>query len=221
MAITGKLETFERDIRLATQDLDPKVVGQALARFAKEELQKAIDAGEASETYERFVNGRKGAPEESVIPPGPIVYVFAYWPLIIRSAIEELKKRVPVRTGRYAGSFVVLANGAVVSDFGSIDGDAEVVIFNAQPYTRKMEVGANRTGARHFEGARLAVNRLYKAAARAEVIFLNVAPGVRVGVPYLLRGFRKASRSRAPRVRKDRAPGQPISYPALVLNLVH
>lgn len=222
MAVVGKFSTFERDVRLATRDLEPTVVARELAAFAKAELRRAIDSGEASPNYDRYVNGRQDAPEESVIPPGPIVYVFGYWPLIIRTAIEELRRRVPVKTGRYAGGFLVLANGVVAQDWQAIDAAAEVVIFNVRPYTRKMEVGANRTGARHFDGARSALNRQYKGTARAEVIFLTVSSGVHIGVPYILKGSGRGRRGATVwrRIRKDRAPGQPITYPALVINMV-
>jgi len=225
MALTGGLDTFDRSIKLATQGLDPKQIAVELAAFAKDELRTAIASGEASSSYDRYVNGRRGAPEESVIPPGPIVYVFGYWPLIIRAALEELRRRVPVRSGRYASGFIVMAADAVAQKYSDIPSDAEVVIFNARPYTRKMEVGANRTGAKHFANASQAVNRQFKGTAVCRELYLNVQAGIHADVPYLLRGFRRVAASKgrgrfAPKVRRDRQPGQPITYPALVINMV-
>lgn len=218
MAIAaGRLETFDRDIKLATDGLAPGAIAAELARFAKAELAAAIARGEASASYERYVNGIAGAPEESVIPPGPIVYVFGYWSDIVAAALEELRRRVPVRSGRYAGGFVVLADGQPVRSVAEISPNAEVVIINRQPYTRKMEVGANRTGKKHFEGAGRAVNRQFRGVAVCQVMFLDVLAGIEAGVPYILRGSRRRS---VRRVRKDRQPGQPITYPALVMNMV-
>ncbi len=216
-AVAGRFETFARDIKVATAGLDQKAIAAEMAAFAKQELKLAIANGEASESYDRYVNGIKDAPEESVIPPGPIIYVFGYWSLIIRTAIDELRKRVAVRSGRYAGSFLVLANGKPVQEYAGIPSEAEVVIFNAQPYTRKMEVGANKTGKNHFRNASQALNRRFKGTAVSQDTFLNVQSGVAAGVPYVLRGTAGAARRR---VRKDRQPGQPITYPALVINMV-
>ncbi|CAA2142749.1 hypothetical protein [Hyphomicrobium sp. ghe19] len=209
--VSGTIETFARDIKIATQDLSPEAVAASLAGMAKEALAEAVASGEGSPVYERYVNGVRGAAEETVIPPGPIIYVFLHWPTIIATALEELRKRVPVRSGRYARGFIVLANGRIVQRYDEIDGEAEVLIFNVEPYTRKMEVGANKTGARHFEKARGAVQRQFKNVARCEVSYLDIQTGVAPGVPWILR--RNAGR------RKDRRSGMPISYPALVINL--
>jgi len=215
--VSGRLETFERDIKVVTEGLSQTAIAAELAAFAKEELRKAIATGEASSSYDRYVNGVLDAPEESVIPPGPILYVFGYWSLIIRTALEELRRRVPVKSGRYAGGFIVLANGVPVQKYAEIPSDAEVVIFNARPYTRKMEVGANRTGKRHFVNSSQALNRKFRGTSVCQVIYLNVLSGIHADVPYILRGTRSRSTRR---IRKDRQPGMPITYPALVLNMV-
>lgn len=215
--VAGKLETFERDIKLATTGLDPSSIAAELARFARAELAGAISRGEASASYERYVNGVKDASEDSVIPPGPIVYVFGYWSDIITVALEELRRRVPIRSGRYAGGFIVLADGQPARNIADISPNAEVVILNRQPYTRKMEVGGNGTGRKHFELAGRSVNRQFRGTAVCQVLFLDVTAGLEAGVPYILRGTRRRTTRR---VRKDRQPGQPITYPALVLNMV-
>lgn len=215
--VTSSLETYGRNIKLVTADLNPQALAAALAKFAREELQAAIASGEASKNYEVFVNGRRGVSEDSVVPPGPILYVFGYWTEIIQAALDELRRRVPTKSGRYAGSFVVLADGKRAQNFADISSQSEVVIFNAQPYTRKMEVGANKTGAKHFDGASRAIKRQFKGTVTCETQYLAIAGGLAGGVPYVLRGSSAASHAR--RVRRDRRPGQPITYPALVMNL--
>lgn len=218
MARTGTvMDTFARDIRLATQDIEPAKINAALAAFAKSELQKAIQSGEASSTFDRYVNARKGAPEESVNAPGPILYVFSYWPNIIRAALEELRRHVPVKSGRYASGFIVLADGAVVRRYADIGPESEVIILNVRPYTRKMEVGANgargrSSGKHHFERAKVTINRQFRETLRCETRFLDVRSGIHPGVPWILR--RSGGR------RRDRSAGQPITYPSLVMNMV-
>jgi hypothetical protein len=62
---------LERELVIATQGLAPAQVNARLASYAKQELAKALAEG-ASQTYDRYVNGRIGAVEESVQAPGPI-----------------------------------------------------------------------------------------------------------------------------------------------------
>lgn len=230
---------FERGLALAVEDLQPERINAALARYAKDCLAEVIDRGEASPVFERYVGGRKGAPEESVKVPETIRYEFVYWDLVIREAIQALQNQVPRRTGRYAESFVVTVGGHLVTDYKSIAPDAEVVIFNVQPYTRKMQAGALRTrsgavvGARHFHLARSAFNRRFGGAFEAEVKFLNIAGGVAPDVPYIIKGEyarRRAARIADPKEserkfpgkkfwrRKDMEAGQPITYPAMIIS---
>jgi hypothetical protein len=207
--MASSLQFFDRELSVALTDLDPAAMQKELAAFARRSVADVIRSGEAPADYEVFVNGRQGAPEESVELPGPIVYVFSNWKLAIETAIEELQKRVPRRTGRYAASFVVLVDQRVVTDFSNIPAEAEIVIMNSAPYTRKMETGANKTGARHFDLARGAFNRRFSGVFNAQLMFLNVASGLVPGVPWIL----KRSGGR----RKDRQAGMPITYPALVI----
>lgn len=202
------MEFFERELKIATAGLEPEQVNALLARFAREELAKVLSAG-ASPQYERFVNGRRGASEDTVKAPGPIVYVFTNWPLVIEAAIEELKRRAPRKSGRYANSFVVVANQHPVTDYATISADAEVIILNRQPYTRKLETVQAGAGQRMFDTL-LSLRRRFRDGFKFESRFLDVRGGVAPGVPYIL----KHSAGR----RKDRQAGMPISYPAIVIN---
>lgn len=203
------LETIERQLKLATRDLEPAEINRRLAGFARSELAKALAAGEASEPYDVYVNGVRGAREETVQAPGPILYVFSNWPLVINAALNELRRRSPHRTGRYAASFIVLADGRPVTSFGAIGAGAEVIVFNSRPFTRKIEVGGNRTGRRHIDASRAALARRFGEAFRFETRYLSIGPGIDPEVPYLLR---RGGR------RKGRRAGQAISYPAIVIN---
>lgn len=202
-------EFFERDLKLATAGLEPDAINKALAAFARQELRRVISTGEASSTYDKFVNGVQGAAEETVKAPGPILYQFVNWPAVIRFALEDLDKRVPKKSGRYAGGFMVLANQMPVRDYKDVPPGAEVTIINVRPYTRRMETGANKTGKRHFEATKNALARRYKDVFLFDFKFLNVKAGLHPDVPYVLK--RAAGR------RKDRQAGMPITYPALII----
>lgn len=207
--MANTLHLFERELKVGISDLSPDVMRRDLAAFARRSVSEVIASGQAPARYDRYVNNRLGEAEESVQLPGPIVYVFSNWMVAINSALEELKKRVPRRSGRYADSFLVSINGSVVSSFDNIDPSAEVVILNAQPYTRKMETGANGAGARHFDLSKAAFNRRFNGAFNAQMIYLKASGGIDARMPYILK--------RSGGKRKDRQAGMPITYPALVL----
>nr|WP_292832994.1 hypothetical protein [Mesorhizobium sp.] len=193
--------------------MEPEAINQAVAAFAKQEVRRVIAEGIASPQYERYVNSVRGAPEEAYKAPGSIVYEFTNWPLVINSALEDLRKRVPVRSGRYRDGFTVVVGGrVVVTDFMKLRSDAEVVIFNPRPYTRRMEVGANKTGARHFDGAKRVLSRRFSGAFSVELRFVNVPGGVHPLAPYRLKRGQG---------RKGRAAGDQITYPALIINPVN
>lgn len=208
-------EFFERDLKVATASLEPEAINKAVALFAKKEVARVIAEGIASPTYERFVNGRQGAVEESYQAPGAIVYEFTNWPIVIAAALAELKKRGPrPRSGRFDSSYIVIAGGrAVVTDFTKIRAETEVIITNFQPYVRKAEVG--RLGIpelRLFRGTARALASRFRGAFTFESRFLDVRSGLHPAMPYHL----KARRSRDRISRKSGV----LSYPSIIINPV-
>ncbi|MCO5080882.1 MAG: hypothetical protein M9955_04395 [Rhizobiaceae bacterium] len=229
----ARFETFDRDLRLAIADVEPDRINAALAKFAREELERVIQRGEGSPAYRRYVNRIEGAPETSVRAPGPILYEFVWWKPVILFALAELGKRSPRKSGRFASSFIVISGGKIILDFDDIAAEAEIVITNFQPYVRKAEAGLlNVPRRRIFDGTKRMINSRYSEVVTAETRFLNIAQGVHPAIPYILKGgapLRAASRSarssafRAGRrflaPRKDTAAGQALTYPSIVLNL--
>jgi hypothetical protein len=229
----AKFETFDRDLRLAIADVEPDRINTALAKFAREELERVIQRGEGSPSYRRYVNRIEGAPETAVRAPGPILYEFVWWKPVILFALAELQKRSPRKSGRFASSFIVISGGRMLTDFDDIPADAEIIVTNFQPYIRKVEAGLLGVSRRRvFDGTKRMINSRYGEIVIAETRFLNIATGVHPSIPYILKGgspLRSASRSsrssafRAGRSflapRKDTAAGQALTYPSVVLNL--
>lgn len=199
-------QAFERELKLATAGLDPANISKLLAQFAKQELAKVQASGEAPEHYVRAVNGRIGAPEESVVPPGPIVYSFNVLPEVAEYALAFAKERSPVKSGRFKRSWFVMVNGAQTSDLENIPIDSECILVNDQPYARKVEIGAMvmRVPPGIVEDARQAVMRRFGNIVTAQKRFIPLSGA------YTLR---RASR------RKDRGSGKQLLYPALVIRL--
>lgn len=213
------LEFFEQELRLATADLEPREIEVHLAAFARKSVAELVSSGRASGRYERYVNGRRGAAEESVQLPGPIVYEFSLWEPIIDFALTELQRRSPSKSGRFRRSFIVLANQALVTNFDTIRPSDEVIITNFQPYVRKAEggvLGVPRYSI--FDGAKRALARRFgndgrnSAAFAFETRWLNIEAGVHAQIPYKL----KRSQGR----RRDRQAGMPITYPSIVITQV-
>jgi hypothetical protein len=236
--VAVSFDAFDKELRLATQDLEPAAMQKALAAFAKQSLADVISSGQASANYNRYVNGQLGIAEELVDLPGPIVYEFSLWEPIITFAIDRLQKAAPRKSGRFAASFIVLADQQVVTDYDAISPGAEVIITNYQPYIRKVEggqLGVARFSV--FDGTKRALARQFgndgrnTAAFRFETQWLTVSTGVHAGMPYILkrgeklRAAKQNMKSSAFRLgneflsrRKSRQPGQPITYPAIIIN---
>lgn len=203
---TSRFSTFERDIRIATQGLTQQAISAELARVAVQELNDAIASGQASPIYDRYVNGRIGLPETSVIAPGPILYVFAYWREILEFALEYLRRRSPVDSGAYRDGHHALVDLQPVTPLSPISADSEVVITNRRPYTRKIEVGAMKMKVPPgvYEDARKEVRRRFGLIVDVKVRFIELPN------PYILK--RDGGR-------RGRRAGDPLSYPALVMNM--
>lgn len=130
--------------KLIEQGLDPAVQSKILADFARSGVADLIATGRASPKYKRFVNGTEGLLEDAVKPDGTIAYRFGYMGEVAAFAIEFLKARSPVRSGKYRDSFIVAVNGRPIpaANFvvDSVPNDAELYIYNPQPYSRKVDV---------------------------------------------------------------------------------
>lgn len=197
-------QAFERELKIATAGLEPAAISKLLAQTARKALAEAQSSGEAPHGYTRFVNGREGASEEQVTPPGPIVYLFDWLGPIAEYALAFAEARSPVLSGRFKKSWFVMVNGIPATDFSAIAPDAELIITNDQPYARKIEVGHMhmRVPPGIVQDTRQAVMRRFGNTVTTQVRFISLA-----GAYTLRKGAR----------RKDRKAGRAISYPALVI----
>jgi hypothetical protein len=228
-----------RTVSFSSDGIGAEFAGRELAKFAREQLDETIASGAGSPIYDLYVNDRPAVSEDEVEMAGSILYVFSWWGDIIATALEELIKRSPKKSGRYASSFVVLVDGHVVAPGSPISASAEVIITNVQPYTRKVEVGGMvmNVPPRVFDRAKRGIDRRVGGRKRGvftQVKFLDLPAGIHPLVPYQLRGqydgrrnayvasvrnnTRQAGGVKIHR-RKALSAGEPITYPALVINL--
>lgn len=197
---------FDRVIRLAIAGVKPPEIQKLHARIAREALSSHLARLDHQPRVIRFVDGREGAPEESVRPYGVIRYEFQRLAEIAQFALNRARELSPVQSGRYRDAWFVMAGGRQVAP-GTIPEGVELILTNDQPYHRKLEMTANQrvaAGSRSVrlppgivERVRQEIFREFGRVVDAEVTFITLRGG------YVVKTGRFAGRS--------------MTYPALVL----
>lgn len=213
----ARLQTFAKDLQLATAGLSPQAIAPALAAFARSELAKVIADGTGSAVYDKYVNGVKDADESTVTPPGPIVYDFVWWGDIVQFALQYAIERSPIKSGRYRKSWFVMVDGNPTSDFRNIGRASRITIVNDQPYHRKIDVGHMRMSVPPgvVEDTRRAVMRIWGNLITAKRTMIQL-PGGYTLKGHFTRGIRPYARRK---LQKDTKAGSKMTYPCLVLEM--
>lgn len=146
MAIKGRVETFDRDIELIlSNDLSPKARSERLAEFAKQELGAAEAKNQRALGYvpphETFVDGRQGAPVETVRPDGTVIFEFSLIETALAVIAEMLIIASPVLTGQFRSSIALFADGDEVEPGKTPPNASEYSFVPSTPYSRKIERG--------------------------------------------------------------------------------
>lgn len=192
-----------------------------IARFARAERDKLINAGRASPVYQTYVDGRLGAAEEQVKPGGTIFYQFVYLREVVPAVLEFLKQRSPVASGRYRDSFYIAVDGRffLAREFRieALPASAEITIGNTQPYSRKVDV--QLIGTRKlsfsvpsglFDDAVKFIQGRWGNLVTVKRVYTMAFPGqYRLKIPQM--------RGDAPHRVKRRA-GTPVESPAIIIN---
>lgn len=216
----ASIRAFVTEVKLASSGLgwSEDQQRQSLAEFARETRDRLIAEGRASPVYETIVNGVSGADETRVRLPGPIVYRFEYLAEVVTTGLALLRDGAPVLSGRYRDSFFAMANGRAIADPGDIQAGAEVILTNDQPYSRKIQVGAQQTRvpSHLFDRVQQALRRRFGELVQIDLRFIPLQQG------YVLRraGLRRYANGTVKR-RSDVLAGDDLTYPALVINTKH
>ncbi|MFT9359535.1 hypothetical protein [Acetobacter okinawensis] len=213
-----------------------QAIHAAVAQKSRLIRDAAIQQGRASPVYVTKVDGRRDAAEETVqLTGGTITYVFSQLAQAANWALDECRKRSPVRSGAFRKSWAVLVDGKLWDAApATIPMGTEVWIVNTMPYARKIEVGGQKikVDPQIVEAVRQIVLRRF-SGIRAQRAFKPLAGGrdARGGpVPYILKSAGVASglswtrkegwsRKHAAYVsnRSDRQAGEQVLYPTLIL----
>ena len=146
MAIRGRVETFDRDIELIlSNDLSPKARSERLAQFAKQELVTAEAKNRSALGYvpphETFVDGRRGAPVETVKADGTVIFEFSLIETALAAIAQILIIASPVLTGQFRSSIALFADGDEVEPGQTPPNANEYAFVPSTPYARKIERG--------------------------------------------------------------------------------
>lgn len=161
-----------------------KQVHTDIAAFAKRENQKILETDPRPITFTRWVDGNKGAEEETVKSDGVIVYEYNRYDMVAEWALIALRQRSPVDSGDYVKAHTLFLNGKEVSDLkGWVNGD-EITITNYVPYSRKIEVGTIHgkkiklsVSPHVYERTAQEARRLFKDIANIEFTYRGLTPG--------------------------------------------
>lgn len=141
----ARLQSFRAQVDLAKSRLTGEYRRQALIQAAREAHAEAsaINARALGHPVESvtIVDGRRGAPVESVKAGGVVVHLFAVHQAAIEFAFETLVSLSPVDTGHYEESHIMLVNGEEREPTAPVGVDDVVTLVNLVPYARRLEKG--------------------------------------------------------------------------------
>jgi len=146
MALQTRVQPIVRDLELIQrQDLGAKAQSAVLAAFAAEAIEEAKQQNKrvlgVVPPYDVYVDGREGAPLESVKPNGVIRAEFQLVNEALAWISTQLQIHSPVLTGRYAKSHELFADGVDTENPNAAPPADEYVFINTQLYARKIERG--------------------------------------------------------------------------------
>lgn len=137
-----KIEVFDRSILVAMAGDQGGIARAAIARrhLAEVEEINRRSMGRIPD-HETWVDGRHGAPLETVGPNGRIIFEFDLMSDVFEWIGEMLVRHSPVLDGDYQASHLFFADGLLVRPGRNLPAAEEYVFINAQPYARKIERG--------------------------------------------------------------------------------
>lgn len=142
--IKVKVDPIEKDFKVwLDQALGPKAQSKAFAAFARDTIDEAtaINTKALGRTpeHEHWVDGRRGAPLESVKPEGRII---AEWDFLEDAMVwirDQLEAHSPYKSGRYKRSHKFFVDGREADPERAIAVETSAWFVSIVPYARKLE----------------------------------------------------------------------------------
>ena len=143
---SGRIQSFLREIDLIVKDIKSgKTARQQFVDFTRAQIADAEATNRQvvghDVPYSVAVDGKIGAPMETVKEGGTIAAHFELLGGMLEWIGEMLVKGSPVLTGRYADSHMLFLDGVEHEPGAALPDFEEAVFVNVQPYARKIERG--------------------------------------------------------------------------------
>lgn len=207
MTIGAQMQAFQRNIVAASQAMTGPQSRAALHVAARQErdrvLREQAQRAGIAPTDVVIPDGKRGAPIEGA--QRLVVIEYGYLREIARAALLAAVAKVPKRTGRYASSFILLADGKEIAGLNEItEATREVAVVNTEPYARRLEIGKRADGApfvirssdsEAIKKASLEIRARYNNVAAVAFAFFDLSAA------YVIRGGRKPREIRYPGIR--------------------
>lgn len=183
MAITTRIEPIAKDIELMLADIKGAGAGQALAQFAREEIEAAKETNRSVlgrvPPFKIVVDGNKGASLDSVKGDGVIFVEFELIGDLLTFISDMLHQFSPTKTGTYKRSHIILADGQQVeATAGQVPIAQEYVFINSVPYARKIERGSSSQAPNGvYEAVSLLARRRFGNIASVVYAFRSITTG--------------------------------------------
>jgi hypothetical protein len=211
MALRTKIEPIDDWIQITVDEmLSPEARQEAVAGFAREQLEETLEGNRLvlgrPTPYQQFVDGRQGAPLNSVNPDrGTIIFEFELFVEVLNWIYNTLVARSPKYTGAYKAGHRLFADGREVPVDGDIPKAEEYSFSNLVPYSRRLEIGKTQSGRDFLVSV---PNRIYdRVSFDAARRFSNIA---KIGFTY--RGYVGGAAMRGHRGNKSN-----LRYPTITV----
>lgn len=215
---------FESVVQVALDKYGPEKAKQLHIAIARKKLGELMARQQSKPSYTIETDGRPAASEESVRPFGVITYRFTRMREIAAFCLAEAIRVSPEASGRYKRSWFILADGAETKADAIPPSAKMILVVNDQPYSRKINVGAE--GFEKYvppgiaEKVRQAAIRKFRAVATIEVEYVTLSGGYVFKTnpkPAKAKQNRMSSAFRAGRAtRRGRVmAGKAMTYPAV------
>jgi hypothetical protein len=215
----ARIGNFRQDVQaFVNENLSPRARQLLMAEKAREVLSKAkADNKQAvgrEVPYDQFVDGREGAPLESINPKGGVIaFRFHLIGDVLKYIGEQLEMHSPVLTGRYKRSHILLADGVEVDPDAEFPPAETYAFVNTTPYARKIERGLSKQAADGvYEVVADLARRRYGNMATIKFTYRSVI------LPYVALGGKRGGRAASAAQRSAHSMETGSRVPAIVVN---
>ncbi len=187
MPLQVRIQSIKQDIDiLINENLSSRAQSAAFAAFAGQQIESAKQTNKRVlgrvPPFKTTVDGREGAPLESVKPDGIIITEFQLIGETLKWIGEQLEKFSPVKTGRYKKSHAVFADGQQIELGAVIPDAAEFVFINLVPYARKIERGSSTQAPDGvYQAVSILARRRFGNTAKIEFSYRTAIGGAIIG----------------------------------------